>query len=89
MVLIWLKGSKLYQRHTALRITRHVCVIFNITLFHDPLTSFSLASDLDLASQGWDLLFRYHGRPSGIFAADEYLAGLQAARGQAFIPDIT
>ncbi|KAH7921753.1 hypothetical protein BV22DRAFT_1038302 [Leucogyrophana mollusca] len=32
-------------------------------------------------SQGWDLLFQYHGRPSGIFAADEYLAGLQAIRG--------
>ncbi|KAH9474823.1 hypothetical protein JR316_0013289 [Psilocybe cubensis] len=38
-------------------------------------------SDLDAASQGWDLLFQYHGRPSGIFAADEYLAGLEAARG--------
>ncbi|KAF8172706.1 hypothetical protein BJ912DRAFT_99531 [Pholiota molesta] len=38
-------------------------------------------SDLAVASQGWDLLFQYHGRPSGIFAADEYLAGLEAARG--------
>lgn len=38
-------------------------------------------SDLDAASLGWDLLFQYHGRPSGIFAADEYLAGLEAARG--------
>ncbi|KAF8892910.1 hypothetical protein BD779DRAFT_1765810 [Infundibulicybe gibba] len=38
-------------------------------------------SDLDTASKGWDLLFQYHGRPSGIFAADEYLAGLEAARG--------
>ncbi|KAI8985545.1 hypothetical protein BD414DRAFT_488407 [Trametes punicea] len=38
-------------------------------------------SDLDAASKGWDLLFQYHGRPSGIFAADEYLAGLEAIRG--------
>ncbi|KAF9011853.1 hypothetical protein BDQ17DRAFT_792870 [Cyathus striatus] len=38
-------------------------------------------SDLDAASKGWDLLFQYHGRPSGIFAADEYLAGLEAVRG--------
>ncbi|KAI0358002.1 hypothetical protein OH77DRAFT_1580683 [Trametes cingulata] len=38
-------------------------------------------SDLDAASKGWDLLFQYHGRPSGIYAADEYLAGLGAARG--------
>ncbi|KAG6835645.1 hypothetical protein H0H93_016233 [Arthromyces matolae] len=38
-------------------------------------------SDLDVASSGWDLLFQYHGRPSGIYAADEYLAGLGAARG--------
>jgi len=38
-------------------------------------------SDLDAASLGWDLLFQYHGRPSGIYAADEYLAGLGAVRG--------
>ncbi|KAF7296050.1 hypothetical protein MKEN_01420100 [Mycena kentingensis (nom. inval.)] len=38
-------------------------------------------SDLDAASKGWDLLFTYHGRPSGAFAADEYLAGLEAVRG--------
>lgn len=38
-------------------------------------------SDLDTASIGWDLLFQYHGRPSGIYAADEYLAGLEAVRG--------
>ncbi|KAG7094358.1 hypothetical protein E1B28_007958 [Marasmius oreades] len=38
-------------------------------------------SDLTAASQGWDLLFQYHGRPSGIYAADEYLAGLEAIRG--------
>ncbi|EMD39171.1 hypothetical protein CERSUDRAFT_152169 [Gelatoporia subvermispora B] len=38
-------------------------------------------SDLDRASEGWDLLFEYHGRPSGIYAADEYLAGLAAVRG--------
>ncbi|KAI5116455.1 hypothetical protein M0805_006176 [Coniferiporia weirii] len=38
-------------------------------------------SDLDRASEGWDLLFQYHGRPSGIYAADEYLAGLGAIRG--------
>lgn len=33
------------------------------------------------SSQGWDLLFEYHGRPSGIYSADEYLAGLEAVRG--------
>ncbi|KAF8075777.1 hypothetical protein FPV67DRAFT_381902 [Lyophyllum atratum] len=38
-------------------------------------------SDLDAASSGWDRLFQYHGRPSGIFGADEFLAGLEAARG--------
>lgn len=38
-------------------------------------------SDLDRISSGWDLLFEYHGRPSGIYAADEYLAGLAAVRG--------
>jgi hypothetical protein len=27
------------------------------------------------------MLFKYHGRPSGAFAADEYLAGLEAVRG--------
>ncbi|KZV87063.1 hypothetical protein EXIGLDRAFT_724132 [Exidia glandulosa HHB12029] len=38
-------------------------------------------SDLARASEGWDNLFKFHGRPSGIFAADEYLAGLEAHRG--------
>ncbi|KAJ7072743.1 hypothetical protein C8F01DRAFT_1105077 [Mycena amicta] len=38
-------------------------------------------TDLDVASKGWDMLFEYHGRPSGAFAADEYLAGLEAVRG--------
>ncbi|KAJ7270086.1 hypothetical protein B0H12DRAFT_824168 [Mycena haematopus] len=38
-------------------------------------------SDLDVASKGWDMLFQYHGRPSGAFAADEYLAGREAVRG--------
>ncbi|KAF9528370.1 hypothetical protein CPB83DRAFT_854495 [Crepidotus variabilis] len=38
-------------------------------------------TDLDNASAAWDRLFQYHGRPSGIFAADEYLAGLDAVRG--------
>ncbi|KAF7319812.1 hypothetical protein MKEN_00763900 [Mycena kentingensis (nom. inval.)] len=38
-------------------------------------------SDLDTASLGWDMLFQFHGRPSGIYAADEYLAGLEATRG--------
>ncbi|KAG7095934.1 hypothetical protein E1B28_006618 [Marasmius oreades] len=38
-------------------------------------------SDLTRTSEGWDLLFKYHGRPSGIYGADEYLAGLEATRG--------
>lgn len=37
--------------------------------------------ELSASVDGWDLLFQYHGRPSGIFAADEYLAGLEAVRG--------
>ncbi|KAF8313597.1 hypothetical protein DL93DRAFT_2058901 [Clavulina sp. PMI_390] len=31
--------------------------------------------------QGWNIVFQYHGRPSGAFAADEFLAGLEAYRG--------
>ncbi|KAI0717992.1 hypothetical protein C8T65DRAFT_99370 [Cerioporus squamosus] len=38
-------------------------------------------TELDVASAAWDIVFQYHGRPSGAFAADEYLAGLEAARG--------
>ncbi|KAF9055188.1 hypothetical protein BDZ89DRAFT_1152980 [Hymenopellis radicata] len=38
-------------------------------------------TDLDRASSGWDLVFQYHGRPSGIYGADEYLAGKEATRG--------
>ncbi|KIJ65204.1 hypothetical protein HYDPIDRAFT_88757 [Hydnomerulius pinastri MD-312] len=38
-------------------------------------------ADLESARDGWDRLFQYHGRPSGIFAADEYLTGLEAIRG--------
>ncbi|KAF8591854.1 hypothetical protein K439DRAFT_1536444 [Ramaria rubella] len=38
-------------------------------------------SELDAVVEGWDLLFEYHGRPSGIYSADEYLAGLEAVRG--------
>ncbi|QRV72340.1 glycoside hydrolase family 127 protein [Ceratobasidium sp. AG-Ba] len=39
------------------------------------------ASEKTDASSGWDRLYQYHGRPSGIFAADEHLAGLEAIRG--------
>ncbi|THV00262.1 hypothetical protein K435DRAFT_934582 [Dendrothele bispora CBS 962.96] len=38
-------------------------------------------SDLDAANLSWDLMFKYHGRPSGAYAADEMLAGLEAVRG--------
>ncbi|KAF5391810.1 hypothetical protein D9757_001851 [Collybiopsis confluens] len=38
-------------------------------------------SDINAASLSWDLMFKYHGRPSGAFAADEMLAGLEATRG--------
>ncbi|KAK7060778.1 hypothetical protein VNI00_000510 [Paramarasmius palmivorus] len=38
-------------------------------------------TELSATSAAWDRLFRYHGRPSGVFAADEHLAGLEAARG--------
>ncbi|KAJ7151720.1 hypothetical protein C8R46DRAFT_1229251 [Mycena filopes] len=33
------------------------------------------------SAKGGTCLFQYHGRPSGIYAADEYLAGLEAIRG--------
>ncbi|KAF9062646.1 hypothetical protein BDP27DRAFT_1385106 [Rhodocollybia butyracea] len=46
-------------------------------------------SDLDRASEGWDLLFQYHGRPSGIYAADEYLAGLEAVRGGSYLYQVS
>ncbi|KAG7095929.1 hypothetical protein E1B28_006612 [Marasmius oreades] len=38
-------------------------------------------SDLEAATLSWDLLFKYHGRPSGAFGADELLSGLEANRG--------
>ncbi|ESK92519.1 hypothetical protein Moror_4441 [Moniliophthora roreri MCA 2997] len=38
-------------------------------------------SDIEAARLSWDLLFKYHGRPSGAFGADEMLAGLEANRG--------
>ena len=37
--------------------------------------------DQESASQAWDIVFQYHGRPAGTFAADEYLAGMEAVRG--------
>ncbi|KAF9033749.1 hypothetical protein BDZ89DRAFT_1062844 [Hymenopellis radicata] len=46
-------------------------------------------SDLDAASKGWDLMFQYHGRPSGAFGADEMLSGLAAARGGSYLYQIT
>ncbi|RPD76324.1 hypothetical protein L226DRAFT_533439 [Lentinus tigrinus ALCF2SS1-7] len=39
------------------------------------------STELDVASAAWDIVFQYHGRPSGSFAADEFLAGLEAVRG--------
>ncbi|KAH8825588.1 hypothetical protein DL96DRAFT_1609360 [Flagelloscypha sp. PMI_526] len=38
-------------------------------------------SDLEAASDIWDRLYRYHGRPSGAFGADEFLSGQSATRG--------
>ncbi|KAF7977986.1 hypothetical protein HWV62_1823 [Athelia sp. TMB] len=40
-------------------------------------------SQADIASttQRWQILYKYHGRPTGIFGADEHLAGLDANRG--------
>lgn len=45
------------------------------------MTDIDTFAELDVASAAWDIVFQYHGRPSGSFAADEYLAGLEAARG--------
>ncbi|PIL24884.1 hypothetical protein GSI_12771 [Ganoderma sinense ZZ0214-1] len=42
-------------------------------------------SDIDAASAAWDILFKYHGRPSGVFGADEFLAGLEAIRGGSYM----
>ncbi|KAG8749677.1 hypothetical protein FRC12_013285, partial [Ceratobasidium sp. 428] len=38
-------------------------------------------SELSDGIAAWNRIHRYHGRPSGIFAADEYLAGLDSVRG--------
>ncbi|KAL1692247.1 hypothetical protein GGG16DRAFT_51912 [Schizophyllum commune] len=38
-------------------------------------------SELDSISHAWDMLFEYHGRPSGMYSCDEYLAGKEATRG--------
>lgn len=38
-------------------------------------------ADVDSTSQRCDILYQYHGRPTGIFAADEHLAGMGANRG--------
>ncbi|CAE6471555.1 unnamed protein product, partial [Rhizoctonia solani] len=38
-------------------------------------------SELADAIEAWNRIYRYHGRPSGIFAADEFLAGLDPVRG--------
>ncbi len=48
----------------------------------------SSALDIAAASAAWDILFKYHGRPSGVFGADEYLAGLEAVRGCVICPCI-
>ncbi|KZP19801.1 hypothetical protein FIBSPDRAFT_862288 [Athelia psychrophila] len=38
-------------------------------------------ADVASTSQRWDILYKYHGLPTGIFNADEHLAGLDANRG--------
>ncbi|QRV99016.1 glycoside hydrolase family 127 protein [Ceratobasidium sp. AG-Ba] len=38
-------------------------------------------SELSDAIAAWNRIYKYHGRPSGIFAADEFLAGLDSVRG--------
>ncbi|CAE6537729.1 unnamed protein product [Rhizoctonia solani] len=38
-------------------------------------------SELVDAIKAWNRIYKYHGRPSGIFAADEFLAGLDPVRG--------
>lgn len=78
MVSIWQKVSRLSPPRSVSRITRLVSVH---ATFHHCDGFESVLIDLDVASRGWDMLFQYHGRPSGIYAADEYLAGLEAVRG--------
>ncbi|KAF8313595.1 hypothetical protein DL93DRAFT_2167719 [Clavulina sp. PMI_390] len=38
-------------------------------------------TDRAAIDEAWANLFTYHGRPSGVFGADEFLAGLEANRG--------
>lgn len=72
----WLKVLKLCRPHTDSLI---INLVSDVVHLHDK--DLITVQDLDRASSGWDLLFEYHGRPSGIYSADEYLAGLGAARG--------
>lgn len=37
--------------------------------------------DHNTTNAWWDILYKYHGRPTGVFAADEHLAGLSPNRG--------
>lgn len=46
--------------------------------------SYRFNKDRDELGDGvaaWNRIYQYHGRPSGIFAADEFLAGLDPVRG--------
>ena len=38
-------------------------------------------SDADSTYDRIDMLWKYHGRPQGIFSTDEHLAGLNPSRG--------
>lgn len=38
-------------------------------------------SDVDSTYARIDMLWKYHGRPQGIFNTDEHLAGLNPSRG--------
>jgi len=79
-LVAWCQHGRRSQGSTEY-LSLHIQPNWSVFAYHSVDTPKPISLDLDVASQGWDLLFQYHGRPSGIYAADEYLAGLEAIRG--------
>jgi len=59
----------------------HTILNWSVFTYHSVDTPKLISPDLDTVSKGQDMSFQYHSRPSGIYAADKYLAGLEAIRG--------
>lgn len=45
-------------------------------------------ADIDSTYARLDMIWKYHGRPQGIFSTDEYLAGLHPSRGTEFCASV-